>query len=475
MAYRYGDRHQLQLLPQAIENYVAPEDPVRVYDAFVEALDLEETGIPLNDSKVGNSQYDPRAMLKLLLYGYSYGIRSSRKLERATYHNLSFIWLMGGLKPDHKTIARWRAEHRSALKNVLKQCAQLCLKLELIEGNTLFVDGSKFRANAGIKNTWTRERAESCLRDIDERIELLLSECEAMDAQEENYPSLTKLKDELREQKTLKSRVEEIAKELNKQAKESLNTTDSDCVKVKDRKGIHAGYNSQLVVDEKHGLIVHSDVVSESNDVQQFAPQISEANKTLEKRCEHACADAGYASTEQLKEIHDQGITVIVPSQKQVHNRPPEPFDKERFQYDGTKDCYICPEGQVLTYSYYSKEKHHRVYQVKDRATCGSCQHWGLCTQGKSGRRIRRLINEQTKARLEEQYAKAPSQAIYAQRKQKVELPFGHIKHNLGVSSFLMRGLEGVRAEMGLLASCFNIARMIGLLGVTALVTTLMQ
>ena len=104
MAYRYGRRFQMKLLPQSIEEYVTKDDPVRAYDAFVEALDFNELGIEINPNKVGNSEYDPKAMLKLFVYGYSYGVRSSRKLERETYHNLSFMWLMGGLKPDHKTI-----------------------------------------------------------------------------------------------------------------------------------------------------------------------------------------------------------------------------------------------------------------------------------------------------------------------------------------------------------------------------------
>lgn len=91
MAYRYGNRSQMTLLPQSIEEYVAKDDPVRAYDAFVEALDLNELGIEIEPNKVGNSQYDPTAMLKLFVYGYSYGVKSSRKLERQTYHNISFI------------------------------------------------------------------------------------------------------------------------------------------------------------------------------------------------------------------------------------------------------------------------------------------------------------------------------------------------------------------------------------------------
>jgi transposase len=116
MAYLRGERQQSQLFPSSLEEYVGMSDPVRVYDAFVEQLDLKDIGIVLNDEQVGPPEFDPVAMLKLLIYGYAYGIRSSRKLERATHHNVSFMWLMGGLKPDHKTIARFRRDHREGLK-----------------------------------------------------------------------------------------------------------------------------------------------------------------------------------------------------------------------------------------------------------------------------------------------------------------------------------------------------------------------
>jgi len=181
MAYRYGSRHQMQLFPRSIEEYVSTDDPVRVYDAFVETLKYNELGLVLDAHKVGCPEYHPTAMLKLLLYGYSYGFRSSRKLERATYHNVSFIWLMGGLKPDHKTIAEFRRKNKAVLKDVLKTCARLCIKLGLIAGNTLFVDSTRVRANASIKNTWTNEKCQRALGKIDSLIEAMLSECDAVD------------------------------------------------------------------------------------------------------------------------------------------------------------------------------------------------------------------------------------------------------------------------------------------------------
>jgi len=130
MAYRYGNRKQMALLPRSIEDYVGQDDPVRVYDAFVEALDMEKLGIQNDPRKVGNAEYEPKAMLKLFVYGYSYGWKSSRKLERALHHNVSFIWLMGGLTPDHKTIAEFRRKNKKALRELIRQCARMCIKLD---------------------------------------------------------------------------------------------------------------------------------------------------------------------------------------------------------------------------------------------------------------------------------------------------------------------------------------------------------
>ena len=163
MAYRYGNRYQMALLPQSIEDYVPKDDPVRAYDAFVEALDFNELGIEINPQKVGNSKYDTKVMLKLLVYGYSYGTKSSRKLERASYHNMSFIWLMGGLKPDHKTIEEFRRKNKRALQKILKQCARMCIKLDLIAGNVLFVDGTKIRANAARSRTHDKSWYENAI------------------------------------------------------------------------------------------------------------------------------------------------------------------------------------------------------------------------------------------------------------------------------------------------------------------------
>jgi len=472
MAYRYGNRNQMTLLPPSVNDYVAEDAPVRAYDAFVEALDFKELGIEIDPNRVGNPSYDPKAMLKLLVYGYSYGVRSSRKLEREVNYNLSFIWLVGGLKPDFKTIAEFRRNNKKALKEVLKQCARLCIRLDLIAGNTLFVDGTKIRANASIKNTWDKKKCERALKKIDKRIEEILSECESADEAEDGDPSLVAMDKELKDKKKLKKKVEDILSELEERGEKSVNTVDRECARVNSLQGSHAGYNGQIVTDEKKGLIVSSDVVNENNDLNQFAVQIEKANETLEKKCAAAGADSGYATTDELKKVADQGIKVVVPSQRQAANREVKEFDKQNFKYDREKDCYICPAGEVLNYCGENKKKRYRNYKASG-ATCRSCRYFGRCTKSKNGRKIVRLNNEDTRLLLEAEYLKPESQEIYKHRKEKVELPFGHMKRNLNVDGFLLRGLEGVKSEMSLLSTCFNMARMITILGVKGLIAKL--
>jgi transposase len=471
MAYRYGNREQFGLFPQSIEDYVTPEDPVRVYDAFVESVDFSELGIELDEHQVGNSEYDPKAMLKLLVYGYSYGLKGSRKLERACHHNVSFMWLMGGLKPDHKTIAEFRRQHKKALKQVLKQCVRLCIKLDLIAGNVLFVDGSKIRANAARAKTYDRLRYEKMMAELDDRIEKLVEECEREDQKEEDLGSSVAMDKELAKAEGLKQKIQQALAALKETGKEKINLTDPDCALMHSVQGSHASYNVQSVVDDQHGLIVHAQAVSATSDVNQLAEQIDQANKVLNRPCEVACADAGYADTAELKKIDDQGIKVVVPSQRQALHKGEGPFSKSHFRYDKEKDCYFCPEQNALPYEFTDKKRGKKYYRITEPRLCHDCVHFGKCTSNKNGRRIMRLVLEDLKEKFEALYES--SKEIYARRKTRAEHPFGHIKRNLKTDSFMLRGKDGVQAETSLLATCFDLRRLITVMGIPTLIEKL--
>ena len=356
MAYRYGDdRKQTMLFPESIDQYVKDEHPVRAYDAFVDALDFAELGIPLDERKVGNSTYDPRLMLKLLLYGYSYGVKSSRKLERELHNNLSFIWLMKNLKPDHKTISEFRRHHKGALAKALKLCARLCLKLGLIQGNILFVDSTKIWANAGKAHQHNEKWYQKKLVEVDKRIARLLTECEKIDQDEAHLGSLVEMPKELKTQQQLKTSIEAALAEFAHQSERTkdgkerqINRSDPESRQMKSPRGSHPSYAVHSVVDDQNGLIVHMDTVNDANDSGQLAGQINGAEDNLDQTCQIACADAGYANIDEIEKVDSDERTVLVPSQRQAADKAPEPFDKCQFVYDPEQDCYYCPAGQKL-------------------------------------------------------------------------------------------------------------------------------
>jgi transposase len=460
-------------LPASIEEYVAEDHPVRAYDAFIDALDFKELGIEEDPHKVGNSEYDPRCMMKLLVYGYSYGVKSSRKLEREVHNDLSFIWLMGGLRPDHKTISEFRRRHKDSLRRVLRESARVCVVFDLISGNALFVDGTKLRANASRNRSRKGSYYKKVLKDVEARIDAILEDCERVDSEEEGFGSFVSMDKEL--SRSLKRR-EDIKELLNRYSSGDdalLNETDPESGIMHSVQGSHSSYNVQSVVDDQHGLIVHAEAVQEGTDVNQFACQIERGNEVVEGRCEVACADAGYSDTEELEKVHEKGIKVVVPSQRQALKEGEKPFSKSAFRYDNENDCYYCPEGHRLRFSGIDKNNGKRHYLIENKSHCHNCRHFGVCTKAKLGRKVVRLPNEEMKEFFESQYEESDSQQIYRRRKFRAEMPFGHIKRNLNTNSFLLRGLSGVQAETSLLCTCFNMARMITIPGVPLLIDKL--
>ncbi len=482
MAYKVGDRMQQTFLPSSIENYVVKNDPVRVYDAFVDALDFQQLNIPLESIQSGADTYYPKQMVKLLVYGYSYGFRSSRKLARACRHNLSFIWLLGGLKPAYRTIARFRDKYKEQIKNILKQSVHMCLKLDLMDGNSLFIDSSVFKAPASLNKTYDHDRCEQTLNKINKYIDHLVDEIQHLDTQEQDKEPLTQLNEQLADQNERKEKIQKIVKELNqrqqrctKEQTPFYNTTDPECAKIHKSNKTTAGYTVQMAVDDKYGLIVHAESTNIPNDAGQLSGQIQKTKDVLNNSPETVAADTGYYSLPDLSQVDDK-VTVVIPTQKQVLKERKKDrrtsFNKEQFTYDEKSDQYICPEGHSLNRVGLDKDKQQYSYRTK-RKNCLSCRHFGECTKSPKGRTIKRSVHEKLKKQLEQIYESERGQNIYAQRKQRAELPFGHLKHNLQAKEFLIKGKSGTNAETSLLSTAFNITRMISIIGVVKLLTSL--
>jgi Transposase DDE domain len=228
-------------------------------------------------------------------------------------------------------------------------------------------------------------------------------------------------------------------------------------------------------VDEKNGLIVHTEALSHSQDYNKLQGQVAKAGEVLGSKPEIVSCDCGYYSLDDLAKV-DSNITVVIPSIRQAQREkdlhPLKPFGKEQFQYDQEHDHYICPAGKCLAYNGASPTGSKSYYKARQR-DCHACRLFGLCTRAKQGRVIARMREEELQERLKNIYQSPQGQAVYRLRKQKVELPFGHFKRNLLAGHFLLRGRSGATAELSLLATCFNLTRMMTLLGIPNLLAKL--
>jgi hypothetical protein len=235
---------------------------------------------------------------------------------------------------------------------------------------------------------------------------------------------------------------------------------------MKSPQGTHPAYAVQSVVDDQNGLIVHVDAVNDANDSGQLADQIKDAEDNLQQDCQIACADSGYSNIEEINKIESEDRSVIVPSQKQASDKPPGPFDKSQFIYDQDEDCYYCPQGQRLIFRRFQDKKHQkRDYRIERPDICRTCCHFGVCTKSKAGRTIVRHKLEELRQKVEQRYEQVDMRQIYERRKARAEHPFGYIKKVLGFRQFSLRGRSGAQAEASILATCFNLTRMIRLLG----------
>ena len=308
------------------------------------------------------------------------------------------------------------------------------------------------------------------MKRVSKKIEILLDECEKAD-REETGESYVKLKDELRDEQKRKEKIEAVWEKLKTSDKEIVNTTDPECVKAKGRQGTHASYNVQLATDSQNGLIVSAEAVSESVDYTQFSKQMKNAEETLCKKPQTGCADSGYSSVDDLEKVENK-MNVIVPTTKQTNEEREgvsnNEFEKKNFIYDQDLDRYFCPGDRVL-WHVCTKETGEKIYKAKTKV-CRKCKFFNICTKNKNGRTITRLKNEEVKERLEKNYETRENQEIYTHRKERAELPFGHIKRNLGAGRFLLRGQEKVNAETSILATVFNTSRMLTLLGIDGII-----
>ena len=180
-----ADRGQSTLLPECLDDWIDEDNPVRVIDTFVEALDLDELGFDgVDPAATGRPSFHPSVLLKLYIYGYLNRVQSSRRLEREAGRNLEVMWLLGRLAPDHKTIADFRKDNGPALRKVCARFIELCREMGLLSVASVAIDGSKFKAVNNRDRNFTRAKVERRRAQLEESVARYLSQLDTADLQE---------------------------------------------------------------------------------------------------------------------------------------------------------------------------------------------------------------------------------------------------------------------------------------------------
>ena len=468
-------RDQIVMFPESLDEYVGEENPVRFIDAFVDSLDLQALGFKRAVPKeTGRPPYDPGVLLKLYVYGYLNGIRSSRKLERESQRNVELMWLLGKLTPDFKTISDFRRDNRQPIRAVFREFTQLCRGLGLYGGELVAIDGSKFKAANSRDRNYTRGKLERLNKQADKKIERYLEELDKADEEEQDSekPTAEELREKIEWLKGRKREYAELQEEMEESGESQVSLTDPDArsMKLGHSRGTEVAYNVQISVDAKHKLIVDHEVTNDCNDLKQLSSMAVRAKEALEVDSLEVVADKGYYNRMEVQDCAKEDIVPFISEPDSSSNSRAGLYGKKDFRYDAKNDCYWCPAGKALPYSYQTTSNGRGV-RVYVASGCSKCPLKHRCSQNKLSRRIKRWVHEELLEEMARRVRAEPDKV--KQRKCIVEHPFGTIKRSMDQGYFLTRRLCNVRAEMSLTMLAYNIKRALKLKGTQELMAAL--
>lgn len=420
-----GDRNQVTLLPDCLDDFVAEDNSVRVVDAFVSELDLQALGFDgLTPASTGRPSYHPAVLLKIYIYGYLKRLQSSRRLERECQRNIELMWLTGRLAPDFKTIADFRRSSGKGIQNACRRFVVLCRELELFSQAIVAIDGSKFKAVNNRDRNFTEVKIDRFQEQVAQSIQRYLDTLETADRTrsvgveaktERLQEKIKKLRKRMRELDGLKT-------QLKSEPDEQLSLTDPDARSMATSRlgsGV-VGYNVQVAVDAKLHLIVTHNVTNDSSDRSQLSAVALAARDAMGKIRLHAHADRGYYNSIELKACDDAGILAYVPKSMTSNAKAEGRFDKSDFIYSARDDEYQCPAGQRAIHRYTRDERGLEIRRYWSSA-CPQCPIKAQCTTG-DYRRISRWEHEAVLERVQRRLDRRPT--AMAVRKRTVEHVF---------------------------------------------------
>jgi len=476
MPLRPYDQEQIFLLPPSLNEWVRRDHGARV---FSEVIDRIDTSIFRDVKDEGRPAYHPKMMLKVLLWGYATGVRSSRKIEEKLQQDVVFMWLAGMERPDFRTLCLFRTGNKEAMERVFAEVITIGREMGMGTVGLVALDGSKVQAHSGIESFKSVGQWRRKLQEAKREAQRILEEADRADAEESaRYGEAARgdeLPEGLEQTEARIRKIEELlerARQAGKEENAKMSLTDPEACFMHKKSTSIPAYNAQLAVTEDH-LIIHADVTTEPVDVNEVKSAIEGIEREVGKLPVVLVADAGYGGGENLKHLEDKEIDAYIPEQgerqigKEKRARP-ELYGKESFTYSDETDRYVCPQGEEVRPAARARVAgpyHKReviVYRTK-RGVCAGCPRRHQCTPNeKIGRAITRDGYEGYRERMRAKLITERGRTLYGKRKCIVEPVIGQMKTRGGFSQFLLRGIQKVRIEWKIGATAHNLLKIVG-------------
>lgn len=491
------------LLPPDLNDLIAAAHPVRVVSEVLERVDITEL---LRQYKPGGtSSYHPRMLLKILVYAYINNIYSSRRIEETVSQNIHFMWLAGMSKPDHNTLNRFRGQRlQKTLRPIFTQVVMLLCDEGLLSVKELYTDGTKIEANANRYTFVWGNAIKSSREKIKYQLNELWQYAQSVAAAEldDTDPSGFDRIDAEKVSKTIEAINEAIKeKPVDKGVKQKLNyakkhwpaaldkyeqqekilgdnrssysktDTDATFMRMKEdhmKNGqLKPAYNVQFSTNNQY--IASYSLHQNTNDTNTLIEHLSEHIKNIKQKPCNVTADAGYGSEQNYQWLEDKRITAYVKYNRfdrMQHEsmRNKNPFAVEQLHYDAKNNKYLCPIGEPMKHKGWqideTKGGYPQIVDVYQAKNCEGCFLKEACHQQPGNRLIKAALNYY---RLKEKADKRlKSKRGIQKRKQRcfdTEPVFANIKHNHHFKRFMLRGLDKVAVETGLLALAHNLRK----------------
>lgn len=504
-------RDQLALFTTSLEDRIPTDHPVRLLDEILDRLAWQAWEATYHGER-GQPPIHPRILCKILLFAMIRGIRSSRQIEYNLKHSVDFIWLSSGRTIDHTTLSEFRRKHQAELKGLYRDMVKLAVELKVAKLAELCIDGTRVQADANKYRTWTVEKAEKLLKELDGRIENALSELETNDQLDDLFDTGEKsdeLPEDLRDMQSRRSQLDEVIKKLadmeatrakwgadSKKNPAQLPKADTDSRILPNKEGGYApNYTPMIVTETDNGFIVGADVVIGNVEHHQLTTLIDIIASDYDVDVARVLADTAYTTGENLSEMEARDVEMLGPladpkcSDNPAHREdltqpveeaaldklPVNPqtkrFDKSAFVYAAESDCYYCPAGEPMT----RPEPRHRdedgvpiepktkTYTSDGCAACALASRCRVNPEAGGGRQINDDIHEPARRRHRDRMNQEASKIDYGKRFHYGEVPFAVLKAVMGFRRFLLRGEEGVQTEWLWACTGYNLKKLIRL------------